>query len=76
MLMFDSYIVHFMATTYLCSFEFVQSAEFAVVLLLHAPAHALTHICRMDFPIIIIRVSPLSVLGASGVILKFYSIFR
>ena len=29
----------------------------------------------MDFPIIIIRVSPLSLLGASGVIFKFYSIF-
>ena len=30
----------------------------------------------MDFPIIIICVSPLSFLGAAGVILKFYSIFR
>ena len=36
----------------------------------------LTHICRMNFPIIIIWVSPLSLLGASGVILNFYSIFR
>ena len=30
----------------------------------------------MDFPIIIIWVSPLSFLGASGVILKFYSFFQ
>ena len=29
----------------------------------------------MDFPIIIIRVSPLSFLGASGVMFEFYSIF-
>ena len=29
----------------------------------------------MDFPIVIIWVSPLSLLGASGVILNFYSIF-
>ena len=29
----------------------------------------------MDFPIIIIRASRLSLLGASGVILKFYSVF-
>ena len=31
----------------------------------------LTHICRMDSPIIINWVSPLSFLGASGVILNF-----
>ena len=36
----------------------------------------LAHIRRMDLPIIIIWVSPLSFLGASGVIFKFYSIFR
>ena len=32
-----------------------------------------THIYRMDCPIIIIWVSPLLFLGASGVIFKFYS---
>ena len=30
----------------------------------------------MDFPIIIIWVSPISLLGTSGVLLNFYSIFR
>ena len=35
----------------------------------------LTHIWRMDFPIIINLVSPLSFLGASGVIFKFHSFF-
>ena len=36
----------------------------------------LTHIWRMDFPIIIIWVSPLSILGALGVNSTIYSIFR
>ena len=36
----------------------------------------LTHIGRMDFPIIIIWVSPRSCLGALGEIWNFYSIFR
>ena len=35
----------------------------------HRPAISLTHICRMDFPIIIIWTSPLSILGESGVFL-------
>ena len=35
----------------------------------------LTHICRMDFPIIIIWTSPLSILGESGVFFHFYFIF-
>ena len=39
-------------------------------------AASLPHIRRMDFPIIIIRVSPLSFVGASGVIFKFYSFSR
>ena len=31
----------------------------------------LTHICQMDFPIIIIWMSPLSILGESGVFFHF-----
>ena len=37
----------------------------------------LTNICQMDSPIIVtVRASPLSFSGASGVIFRFYLIFR
>ena len=36
----------------------------------------LTQISRVDFPILINWMSPLSFLGASGVIFSFYSIFQ
>ena len=35
----------------------------------------LTHICQMDFPVIIIWMSPLSILGESEVFFHFYFIF-
>ena len=36
----------------------------------------LTHMWRMDFPILINWMSPLPFLGASGMIFHFYFIFR
>ena len=36
----------------------------------------LTHLWRMEFPIVIIWISPLSFFGAAGAIFHFYFIFR
>ena len=55
-----------------CMCRVIDLIFFLVPLLWH---DQWTHICRMDFPIIIVLTSPLSILGESGVFFHFYFIF-